>query len=430
MRTKILVVGCVFLMLVSCTTPTPGESMPEPALTSTSTGTHKPTASFTHTPSATPTFTPTPVSPVFTGRILALIAYDLIEFSPLPTSVAVQSTQIASDVVEAALSPDANWLVYSTFTPSLAGRSTHLFGVQERSDELLLPHNASTIRWSPDSQYFSYLVEKGSDSPDGLYLFNVAARSARLVYEPPCAGYGLTNTRGVCGAIRGMEWVTPGMLVFQRYKGLMPETISSLQLELPDNTTTFLKVSGGGGALVDSPQRWFVEDRCADQVLLREETETATYFSVIDTASFISHPGSIQPVQVLGCQNDTNTCLPLPESWMVGRPSTPLVGYLPGSCDIFYFSGEKSNPLIHRLVPGNLEDVSLPFPVRVGLLSFPINFAWQGEMDAPGASLAVLQYGHSPRIEIVNLQTGQISQVWSDPSATNNGLDLIGWFMP
>ena len=152
-------------------------------------------------------------------------------------------------------------LVYSTFTPDLPGRLTHFYDLEQRSDVVILPHAAEHLLWSPDSQRFSYTVSGEPDAARGIYLYEVRSSTARLVYEPPCAPYGLLNNpRGVCGAIREMAWVSSDVMLIQRFVGAMPETISSLQLEIPANTTTLLRVANGSQALVDAPRRPYGDD--------------------------------------------------------------------------------------------------------------------------------------------------------------------------
>jgi hypothetical protein len=429
MRTLKWVILIVFPILTACAQAATLTMTPSMTATNKSTATSTPTNTITPVPTQTPT--PTPFTPAFSGRILAMSGGDIFELSASTEFHLPNSTLITSRV-SAAISPDLRTIAYSHYSYDPDGNATHLYDLENRTDGIILPYNADDISWSTDGQRFSYLVNNGVfDPPEGLYVYELASNTARFVYAPPCAGYGyIGNSRRVCGASRDMFWVSPNVMVFQRYKGAMPQEIGGFQVEIPANTTTLLFVTGGSPVLVDSPRRWLLQDSCGDQVLLREEIDKDTFFSIAEAAEFTAHPGSIVPTPLRSCPEGSDDCASLPGSWNLGFRHSPYVGFLPNSCNVFYFSGKSPDILLHILVPGTLEDRSLLFPTRLGVITFPGVFTWTaGWPGSADAQIAVTGHYYPPEIEIVNMHTAE-KRVILKADSNESTLSILGWIAP
>jgi hypothetical protein len=433
MRTLARVILLSFPILASCAPVITPSAMVTNVPTSTSTPAQTITPVPTRTP--TPTPTPTPVSPAFTGRIIALACANLFELTASTDSPQADYSLIVSDVSDAAISPDLRYVVYSTFSVDFSNRATHLYDLENQTDAVILPDTAHSFSWSPNSQRFGYIAGFGSPQvADGLYFHEVAPNASRPVFEPPCASYAWPSQR-VCGDYSEGFWVSPSTMVFQRFTGAMPETVTSPFFpEVNSNTTTLMSITDGGQVLIDSPRRWFVQDSCGDRILVREETNGSILFSIVDTTEFIAHPGSIEPSLIMSCAEGSSDCLSLPLTWDVGHLSTPYVGFIPGSCIVFHFSGEFPDYFFHILNPETLEDRSFPFPTR-GVIAFPSDFVWTADWpDGSDAEILVMRQSlYGPEIEIVNVQTAQKIAVWSGrdmPSISPDRFRILTWIAP
>jgi len=420
-------ISTVLLFLSACATLLP---MPTPTLAPTRTGTSTRTATPPPTATQPPTPTPTPNTPTFSGRIYAIEGYDLFELEASTDPPGTKTTLIASDVDAAAISPDHRWLVYATFSIDPAGRTTHLYDLQDGTDTLLLPYDAGGFLWSPDSRRFAYIARDYPNIPYGLYLYDLNARTFRLVVEKNCGAYTAGGgAMEICGELSGMRWVSDTVMVIQRYKGEMPQTITGLGV--PADTTTLLIASGGGQILVDSPQRWYVQDGCGEQVLLRSASEGGVSFSIVDTEEFISHPGSIEPLPLLSCPDDSGDCTSLPGSWTVSSLFDPYLGFFPGTCNLFYFSGDYLEPTLHLLDPQTREDRSLPFPTRLGILALPSDLAWTPDWPTGAeARVAVMHHYYRPEIVILDLESGGVNTLWEGDFTTTDIFRLLAWITP
>ena len=427
------VILLLFPVLVSCAPVAAPVITPSAMVTNAPTSTSTPTKTITPVPTRTPT--PTPVSSAFTGRIIALACANLFELTASTDSPQVNYSLIASSVSDAAISPDLRYVVYSTFSVDFSNRATHLYDLENQTDVVILPDTAHSFSWSPNSQRFSYIAGFGSPQvADGLYVHEVAPNASRPVFEPPCASYAWPSQK-VCGDYSEGFWVSSNTMVFQRFKGAMPATVTSPFFpEVSSNTTTLMSITDGRQVLVDSPKRWFIQDSCGDRILLREETNGSILFSIVDTAEFIAHPGSIEPNPIMSCVEGSNDCLSLPVTWDVGHPSSPYVGFIPGSCIVFYFSGEFPEYFFHILNPETLEDRFFPFP-SWGVIAFPSDFTWTTDWsDGSDAKILVMSQSlYGPEIEIVNVQTAQNTIVWSGkdmPSINPDRFRILAWIAP
>jgi hypothetical protein len=408
----------------STITPVPTKTS---APTATSTPTRTPTQ--TSTPSRTPT--PTPVLPAFLGKILAMENNNLVELSATKDQPGVANNLIASNVIHAAISPDFTHVIFSTFTSDYSGYATHWYDLEARTYVVILPYKTGNFAWSPDSQRFSYTVLNEPDVTEGLYLYDLRSNASRLVYQPPCATYAmLNNRRGVCGAIQDMAWVTPEIMVFQRFTGVMPQKVGGFQSEVPANTTTLAFFASGSPSLVDSPRRWLIQDSCAEKVLLRVETEAGgTDFFIADTAGFIARPGSVQTIPIHSCPKDMAGCVSIPGNWNLPSDYHPYVGFFPNSCSAFYFSGDYQKPVLHNLSPEALEVHSSPLPMHLGMIAFRSDFKWSEDWpDRPDAQIALMPYYNSATIDIVNMQTSAVLTIWEGRSTED--CRLLAWIAP
>ncbi len=424
-------VWIIFVLLLSgCAPGLRSGPVPTPTLTQTALPTASPTFTPRPTDIPTPTSSPTPALPVFSGRIFAILENELVEVSAEGTPGEILSRSIAAHVINAAISPDGRYLVYSTFSADLAGRTTHLYDLGNDSDELILPYDADRLLWSPDGQLISYTAFGIPNTDDGLYLYDLETRTSRLVYEPPCAAYSMFSTRSVCGALDEMAWAGPNVLVFQRYKGEMPLQIPGTLYAIPANTTTLLTIAGGSQALVDSPRRWLVQDQCDGRVLLRENEEgIASHFYLADTGQFIASPGAVDVIPLMTCPEGGSDCVSLSADWTTASAYHPYIGFLPNSCSVFYFSGDKSAPLFHILSPEGVEERSIPFPARLGYLAFRSDVTLTpGWLDSRDAQVALMPDFYSIDIEIVSLQTGEVLKVVDGSHMYE--FALLGWLAP
>jgi hypothetical protein len=82
--------------------------------------------------------------------------------------------------------------------------------------------------FSPDNNYLVYaLTGKEGISKSGLYLLNLASGETATLYEPSCSDYLMGGE--VCGAVYDPNWIDDATLIFNAYKGEMPETINVIK---------------------------------------------------------------------------------------------------------------------------------------------------------------------------------------------------------
>jgi hypothetical protein len=433
MRTLIWVILLLFTLLASCAPVTTPVINPSATATKAYTPTSRPTKTITPIPTRTPT--PTQIRLAFTGRIIALARADLFELTASADSQQVNYNLIASHVTDAAISPDFRYIVYSTFSVDFSNRLTHLYDLENHTEAVILPDTANSISWSPDSQWVSFISGFGSLEVEyGLYLFDVTSNTSHLVFEPDCAGYGVVNTQGVCGKFTKGVWINSDTLIFQRFTGPLPAKVTTpFYPEVNSNTTTFMSISAGNQVLGDSSRRWFIQDDCGEQDLLREETDEGLRFSIADTADFIANPGTIEPLSIIDYVEGSSEYLPLYGIWSTGLPDGPYLQFIPGSCNLVYLSGEPFDRYLHILNPGTLEDRVLPFPA-FGLIAFPSNIPITEDwFDQPDSQVVVMSETTYPTIEIVNLQNAEVSKIWSGEDLANinpNQFRLLAWIVP
>jgi hypothetical protein len=101
--------------------------------------------------------------------------------------------------------------------------------------------------FSPDNSLLAYaLTGSFGYSKSGLYVFNLASGETSTLYEAPCSSYVLTGD--VCGAVLSPLWIDQTTLIFNGFKGEMPEKID----------VTKSNLNPIGSPHIPSPNRTFV----------------------------------------------------------------------------------------------------------------------------------------------------------------------------
>lgn len=134
-------------------------------------------------------------------------------------------------------SPDARYVIQQRPDLSIAvlDLSTGEFGA------ISLPARSYDVSFSPDSSHLTYEFAEGSSH--NLYLMDVAADEAIVLFTSPCADYasgGMT-----CGDIAEPAWIDQSTLSFDAYVGVMPFTVTMPGYpELKPNHTFVMTVKG------------------------------------------------------------------------------------------------------------------------------------------------------------------------------------------
>ncbi|MBU0493469.1 MAG: hypothetical protein KKB13_16615 [Chloroflexi bacterium] len=101
--------------------------------------------------------------------------------------------------------------------------------------------------FSPDNGYLAYaLTGYEGHSKSGLYLFNLISGETSTLYEAPCSSYMMAGE--VCGAVLDPYWIDKTTLIFNGYKGKMPDKIEVTKSDL----------NPVGTPQIPSPNRTFV----------------------------------------------------------------------------------------------------------------------------------------------------------------------------
>jgi hypothetical protein len=161
---------------------------------------------------------------------------------------------------QAMLSPDLNYLIFES---NESKARLKLMDLQTMEVKVISGSPTSCFSWSPDSKRFSTFLYT---TKTGLYVFDLSGNS-QLIYAPPESYYGTTiDPFGKSGARHGEVtcgvWIGGEHLLFQRFTGELPKTVTRPGFpELDSNTTTMAEV-GNSVRLLDSPQRWYEVDAC------------------------------------------------------------------------------------------------------------------------------------------------------------------------
>lgn len=247
---KIYLLGIV-VFLTACGTKT--SQVPIATLTSIPQSTSTPLPTRTPRPTNTPrpTSTPLPPIPSFNGKLILTHSGGIIALGRDPTTGDIQRVQVSTNRAEEVIfSPDGRHAIF--YSPG----NSELIDLSGFETITSFPERSSCFEWAPNSHRVSF---KHSHS---LETFDVTTQAFKLIFESPSANYTFGKHYGDlnCG-----YWIEEDLLIFQRFSGFMPFTITAPFFpELNVNKSTIAVISDESIELVDYPRLLDIEDVSKD----------------------------------------------------------------------------------------------------------------------------------------------------------------------
>lgn len=242
-------------------------------------------------------------------------------------------TALVEKVIAADLSADGRQLAYVRADGTLLRRD--LASGAETVLPVGVPVGPDCLSWSPDGLRLGFLG--GADH--AVYVTTVDGAATRVDaprqerYVQTADGYTLpTAAPGGASVILFSEltcgrWFDDRRLVFDRVAD-MPATVTLDEEEpsqqVPADTTTVAVLDPP--RLVDSPERWTFEDRCAERVLTLVDDGTEGFRYVLDPAT-------------IGDDRLDQTGWPAPAE---AKLPSARAAFIDGSCDVLLLLGDAS----------------------------------------------------------------------------------------
>jgi hypothetical protein len=250
-----------------------------------------------------------------------------------------------------------------------------------------------------------------------------------IIYEAPSAEYMFLKE--VRGKIECDHWIGADRFVFQRYKGLMPGsiTIGPGRSSPVAASTTTLAILGIELALVDSPKRWYVLDVCMNGsiVLLNSENGVSQWDPAFPGDVFLSETfHDFKDIVPRALNNDL--------TWNIG--------FIPNSatCELYAVYSHTSDSVFPRdifYIDPNTLDQHFVYTLKDEDESRSADIVWSGDWigDPNNGIIAVSendpQTGHTKYISIINLSSGNKTVIADSQtkgrSEDFDRLDVLAW---
>ncbi|MCI0417470.1 hypothetical protein L0222_32290 [bacterium] len=304
----------------------------------------------------------------------------------------IRNVPIASNVVDAAVSPNHRFLIYCS-----AG-ATYLRNLQEGDVKRLFSQPTHAFEWSPDGSRFSY---KGPHNT--LYVSDISGRTQfvcgatgapyREFISPVPPDHKSSIVEITTELSRGV-WIADDKLVFCRFTGEMPNILHSGDTRC--NTTTVATLH----------QRWNLMDYPYTVVNVYDVCARKSLFLISDTSGqYVAGP---------------LTDLKSKHEWR-RLPST--MEFMP-ACTLYYISGKQGEQLFRFVDPETLQERSGP----------TIGWAfWHGSpvFDSEGKLIALPWHDEKREyISIIDISTEKRRKIYkASPKGVTEMKDprLIAW---
>jgi hypothetical protein len=309
-------------------------------------------------------------------------------------------------VGQAAVSPNQRYLAYSTYsTPSGGSDETFVLDLDTGQTIHHEYHGGRDLRWSPDSRMLSFTTTIGGAY--GLYVSDLSG-TVTLIHQPPSAIYRVGvnyQATTVYGEVTAGTWLDATHLLFRRYLGDMPFQISAERSEIAPNTLTVVSLEDGP-VLRDYPdRRLLVQDICYDGSWILFRDAGQGWWLARAAASW----EDINPTPFTPCPD----C-----GWGLG--------FVPGSCDLWYVHAYSRNNHFYRYIyfasPDTLEARAGPaLEIQGSCPNMPgryCNWDWDGVWVGDPAQnvIAVIEKGWQNGttayfISVVDLNTTGVTRL-------------------
>lgn len=218
-------------------------------------------------PTSTPTETPIPL-PSFKGRLIVGHPdgmFALVNDSATATLKEIEIPAKWSDTVS--VSPDFHFLISSDVT-----EGTQIVDLSTYQVTNLFPDLVDCLQWASDSKRFVFRYRQ----TPSIYIYDITSKTPTLIYAPPSATY-LTTIQ--YGDVQCPYWIGKNRLLFDRFIGSMPSSITIPGApELAANTTS-LAVIGDEIKIIDSPERVYLIDVSDDETLVLISKQDQIYIA-------------------------------------------------------------------------------------------------------------------------------------------------------
>ena len=348
------------------------------------------------------------------------------ELTCTPAGTVQDNVIVSISFASVAISSDGRFLGY-VVTPDNVISTTFTIGsldlqtgtkhtYQVSGDDL----SYQCVSWSPSGTQVSYV------SQGGIIVENLNTGAKRVLVQEPSALY---NVGTVFGGIDCGNWISDDILLFHRYVGSMPDTITfgseGSRVEVPANTTTLAFLRDGTfvdtkGISLSLAVSALSQD--GKYVLLTDSKDGSKKLAKV--SDFTSFKG-IRPISCVGVH-----CI--------------ILGFVPQSDEVFGYQYDPSDLWPFITIKG-LEFVDpQSLAVQLGPTGKPANATSKGTLNASEAfllapDLVVIQWGGTPDNVIVVYEYSDTSMnqyyyaVSSIPSGEVDWLtdvslgDLLAW---